>query len=98
MDSLRKISRFGQRLAVLAATNGALDARPSVADAFADFQQQADIDFAAEEGRENLTDDLVRITVSRAMWLFRAGFDAGFYAAIEAVRQASRREPQEAAG
>ena len=98
MDPLKKLARLGERMAVMAATNAALDAKPLAGDAFADFQEQADIDFAAEEGREDLTDELVRISVSRALWLFHAGFDAGFFAAIEGVRRASRRPPQQAAG
>ena len=96
MDSLTKLSRLGERMAVMAATNVALDAKPSAADAFVGFQEEAGVDFSTEEGREDLTDDLLRISVSRALWLYRAGFDAGFYAAIEGVRRASREGPQEA--
>jgi hypothetical protein len=95
MDTLTKLSRLGERMAVMAATNAALDAKPNVADAFVDFQQQADVDFSDEEGREGLDDELRRISVSRALWLYRAGFDTGFYAAIEGVRQASRQGPKE---
>lgn len=96
MDSLRRLARLGERMAVMAATNGALDAKPSVGDAFADFQLQAGYDFTADEGRADLTDDLVRISVSRALWLFHSGFDAGFFAAIEGVRRSSRQATEQA--